>query len=118
MLQPTAEKARVRCIRLYELASEGNFQGISCSHCIESASIVCHQNMFLPYVNECCRILTGFLCIRETYQQLRGLSLLVIGCHLSIYIKITVHLCVCEFVHVNLRKWFTDGVAIWTQRCR
>jgi exonuclease III len=24
---------------------------------------------------------TGFLCIRESYQQLRGLSLLVIGCH-------------------------------------
>jgi hypothetical protein len=23
---------------------------------------------------------TGFLCIRESYQQLRGLSLLVIGC--------------------------------------
>jgi hypothetical protein len=23
----------------------------------------------------------GFLCIRESYQQLRGLSLLVIGCH-------------------------------------
>jgi hypothetical protein len=22
-----------------------------------------------------------FLCIRESYQQLRGLSLLVIGCH-------------------------------------
>jgi hypothetical protein len=24
---------------------------------------------------------TGFLCIRESYQQLGGLSLLVIGCH-------------------------------------
>jgi hypothetical protein len=24
---------------------------------------------------------TGFLCISESYQQLRGLSLLVIGCH-------------------------------------
>jgi hypothetical protein len=24
---------------------------------------------------------TGFLCIRESYQQLRGLSLLVTGCH-------------------------------------
>jgi hypothetical protein len=24
---------------------------------------------------------TGFLCIRKSYQQLRGLSLLVIGCH-------------------------------------
>jgi hypothetical protein len=24
---------------------------------------------------------TGFLCIRESYQQLRELSLLVIGCH-------------------------------------
>jgi hypothetical protein len=24
---------------------------------------------------------TGFLCIRESYQQLRGLSLVVIGCH-------------------------------------
>jgi hypothetical protein len=24
---------------------------------------------------------TGFLYIRESYQQLRGLSLLVIGCH-------------------------------------
>jgi hypothetical protein len=24
---------------------------------------------------------TGFLCIRESYQQLRGFSLLVIGCH-------------------------------------
>jgi hypothetical protein len=24
---------------------------------------------------------TGFLCIRESYQQLRGLSLLVIACH-------------------------------------
>jgi hypothetical protein len=24
---------------------------------------------------------TGFLCIRELYQQLRELSLLVIGCH-------------------------------------
>jgi hypothetical protein len=24
---------------------------------------------------------TGFLCIRESYQQLRGLSLLEIGCH-------------------------------------
>jgi hypothetical protein len=24
---------------------------------------------------------TGFLCIVESYQQLRGLSLLVIGCH-------------------------------------
>jgi hypothetical protein len=24
---------------------------------------------------------TGFLCIRESYQQLRGLSFLVIGCH-------------------------------------
>jgi hypothetical protein len=24
---------------------------------------------------------TGFLCIRESYQQLRWLSLLVIGCH-------------------------------------
>jgi hypothetical protein len=24
---------------------------------------------------------TGFLCIRETYQQLRGLSLLVTRCH-------------------------------------
>jgi hypothetical protein len=24
---------------------------------------------------------TGFLCIRESYQQLRGLSLSVIGCH-------------------------------------
>jgi hypothetical protein len=24
---------------------------------------------------------TGFLCIRESYQQSRGLSLLVIGCH-------------------------------------
>jgi hypothetical protein len=23
---------------------------------------------------------TGFLCIRESYQQLRGLSLLVTGC--------------------------------------
>jgi hypothetical protein len=23
----------------------------------------------------------GSLCIRESYQQLRGLSLLVIGCH-------------------------------------
>jgi hypothetical protein len=25
---------------------------------------------------------TGFLCIRESYQKLRGLSLLVIGCHI------------------------------------
>jgi hypothetical protein len=24
----------------------------------------------------------GFLCVRESYQQLRGLSLLVIGCHI------------------------------------
>jgi hypothetical protein len=24
---------------------------------------------------------TGFLCIRESNKQLRGLSLLVIGCH-------------------------------------
>jgi hypothetical protein len=24
---------------------------------------------------------TGSLCIRESYQQLRGLNLLVIGCH-------------------------------------
>jgi hypothetical protein len=24
---------------------------------------------------------TGFLCVRESYQKLRGLSLLVIGCH-------------------------------------
>jgi hypothetical protein len=24
---------------------------------------------------------TGFLCIGESYQQLRGLNLLVIGCH-------------------------------------
>jgi hypothetical protein len=24
---------------------------------------------------------TGFLCIRESYQQIRELSLLVIGCH-------------------------------------
>jgi hypothetical protein len=24
---------------------------------------------------------TGFLCVRESYQQLRELSLLVIGCH-------------------------------------
>jgi hypothetical protein len=24
---------------------------------------------------------TGFLCIRESHHQLRGLSLLVIGCH-------------------------------------
>jgi hypothetical protein len=24
---------------------------------------------------------TGFLCIRESYQQLKGLSLLMIGCH-------------------------------------
>jgi hypothetical protein len=24
---------------------------------------------------------TGFLCIRESYQQLRELSLLVVGCH-------------------------------------
>jgi hypothetical protein len=24
---------------------------------------------------------TGFLCIRESYQQFRGLSLLAIGCH-------------------------------------
>jgi hypothetical protein len=24
---------------------------------------------------------TGFLCIRESYQQSRGLSILVIGCH-------------------------------------
>jgi hypothetical protein len=37
-----------------------------------------------------------------------------------IYKNVTVHLCVCEFVqkHVNLRTLFTDGVAIWTQRCR
>jgi hypothetical protein len=25
---------------------------------------------------------TGFLCIRESYRHLRGLSLLVIGCHI------------------------------------
>jgi hypothetical protein len=32
--------------------------------------------------NENYEVLTGlFLCIRESYQQLRGLSLLVIGCH-------------------------------------
>jgi exonuclease III len=24
---------------------------------------------------------TGFLCIRQSYQQLRGLNLLLIGCH-------------------------------------
>jgi hypothetical protein len=29
---------------------------------------------------------TGFLCERESYQQLRGLSLLVIGCHMSIFL--------------------------------
>jgi hypothetical protein len=27
------------------------------------------------------RTITVFLCIRESYKQLRGLSLLVIGCH-------------------------------------
>jgi hypothetical protein len=31
--------------------------------------------------NENHKLGTGFLCIRESYQQLRGLSLLVIGCH-------------------------------------
>jgi hypothetical protein len=31
--------------------------------------------------NENHELSTGFLCTRESYQQLRGLSLLVIGCH-------------------------------------
>jgi hypothetical protein len=31
--------------------------------------------------NENHEFVTGFLCTRESYQQLRGLSLLVIGCH-------------------------------------
>jgi hypothetical protein len=31
--------------------------------------------------NENHELSTGFLCISESYQQLRGLSLLVIGCH-------------------------------------
>jgi hypothetical protein len=44
--------------------------------------------------------------------------IIIINLYIYIYKKITVRLCVCEFVHVNLRKWFTDGFAIWTQRCR
>jgi hypothetical protein len=31
--------------------------------------------------NENHELCTGFLYIRESYQQLRGLSLLMIGCH-------------------------------------
>jgi hypothetical protein len=36
---------------------------------------------FYEKVNENHEIGTVFLCIRESYQQLRGLKLLVIGCH-------------------------------------
>jgi hypothetical protein len=36
---------------------------------------------FYRKVNENHELGTGFLCIRESYQQLRGLSVLVIGCH-------------------------------------
>jgi hypothetical protein len=41
------------------------------------------ENTF-PYgkENENHELDTGFLCIRESYQQLRELSLLVIGCHI------------------------------------
>jgi hypothetical protein len=31
--------------------------------------------------NENHKLGTGFLCIKESYQQLRGLSLILIGCH-------------------------------------
>jgi hypothetical protein len=39
------------------------------------------ENMDIRYGkrNESRELDTGFLCIRETYRQLRGLSLLVIG---------------------------------------
>jgi hypothetical protein len=33
--------------------------------------------------NEDHQLGTGFLCIRESYQQLGGHNLLVIGCHIS-----------------------------------
>jgi hypothetical protein len=36
---------------------------------------------FYGKVNENHELATGVLCIRESYQQLRELSLLVIGCH-------------------------------------
>jgi hypothetical protein len=36
---------------------------------------------FYGKVNENHELGTSLLCIRELYQQLRGLSLLVIGCH-------------------------------------
>jgi hypothetical protein len=40
-------------------------------------------------------------------------------CHLYIYKNVTVRLCTNGTQkHVNLRTLFTDGVAIWTQRCR
>jgi hypothetical protein len=38
--------------------------------------------LFCVKRNENHELVTGFLCIRESYQQLRGLSLLVVGCHI------------------------------------
>jgi hypothetical protein len=37
--------------------------------------------LFYGKRNEYHELGTGFLCIRKSYQQLRGLSLLAIGCH-------------------------------------
>jgi hypothetical protein len=36
---------------------------------------------FYRKMNDKHELVAGFLCIRESYQQLRGLNLLVIGCH-------------------------------------
>jgi hypothetical protein len=39
--------------------------------------------------------------------------------HIYIYKNVNVRLCTNGTQkHVNFRKFFTDGVAIWTQRCR